>query len=925
MIFRKLLAVVFSLILIVLPSIVNAGTAGKIAGSVTDASTGEPVIGVNLILEGTRLGTATDLDGFYYILNIPPGVYTLTVSAVGYANQTIIEIRVRVDQTTKIDIELEEQILEGEVVVVRAKRPIVEIDRTFATSTVDAQDLSVMPIIRVQEAIDIQAGVVDGHFRGGRSGEVVYMVDGVPVQDSYDNTQATTVNQGAVQELQVISGAFNAEYGQAMSGVVNLVTKEGGESYSARGSMHLGDYFSDHDDIFLGIDDISPTAIQDYEFSLSGPVPGVRDFNFFFNGRWEDSKGWYFGERRWALEHPVMLTDSGFVAMTFDRDSLAAGDSVWVPGWTPGDGSTVPMNPDKRTYLYGKLNTYLTPSLKLTYSSLWEDRNYRDYDHAYKFIPDGDYQRFRHSRTNMIRLTNALSSAAYLEFGFSNSFTEYYHWTFSDIDDPRYVSTEYLDANPSYTMNIGGTQMERFRRFTDTSTFQGKFSWQVDQRHYLVGGFSYSMHDIFYKSVTLRHDFFNEPMVIDPYTPAPLRFVRIVEGDTSIYVDDYLYHPMEMAGYLQDKIELKSLIVNIGLRFDYFDPAGKIPSDPLDPDISHPLLIERQQQTMAEREEYWYNDSTPKTQISPRLGIGYPISPTGVLHFAYGHFFQRPRYEYLYTNPEFELEGSGLNTVIGNANLKAEKTISYEFGLEQGISEDIAVGISLYQRDIRNLVSTDEIIATYEAGTKYAHYTNRDFGEIRGVILTFDKRYSNNVSAGIDYTFQVAQGNASDPQDAYNAQKGESNSEPIKQLLPLDWDRRHTLNVNVNYVVPDNWGVSVIGVLGSGLPYTTEQQGLQAGFENDGRKPLYWNVDINAFKEIPVFEGYKMTFELMVRNLFDRLNENDVFRDTGRATYTDLPNVALEVEEINTFDEYFTHPEYYSRPREVRFGVSFMF
>ncbi len=139
MIFRKLLAVVFSLILIVLPSIVNAGTAGKIAGSVTDASTGEPVIGVNLLLEGTRLGTATDLDGFYYILNIPPGVYTLTVSAVGYANQTIIEIRVRVDQTTKIDIELEEQILEGEVVVVRAKRPIVEIDRTFATSTVDDQ------------------------------------------------------------------------------------------------------------------------------------------------------------------------------------------------------------------------------------------------------------------------------------------------------------------------------------------------------------------------------------------------------------------------------------------------------------------------------------------------------------------------------------------------------------------------------------------------------------------------------------------------------------------------------------------------------------------------------------------------------------------------------------------------------------------
>ncbi len=903
----RLLIIVWAISLTA-PVLLRAGVTGKIAGAVTDRETGEPLIGVNVMLDGTYLGSSSDLEGHYFILNVPPGVHKMTITYLGYQDHHVQNVRVTVDQTTTIDVVLVPTVLKGEEIVVVAEKPLVEMDRTFSTSTVDNTEIEVMPVTKMQEIIDIQAGVVDGHFRGGRKGEVTYLLDGIPVKDSYDGTQATQVNNSVVQELQVITGTFNAEYGQAMSGVVNMVTKEGSAQISGTVSSEFGDYVSSHDNVFYNIGDVSPTAIMNYEGTLSGPVPFFDRTSFFLNARWEDNQGWMYGQNRWALEHPVVLTDSGWVLIPQE-----------------GDNQAVAMNPDNNLYLYGKVSHQLSPKIKLHYSSVWSDRKYRDYDHQFEYIPEGDYRRFRDSRTNMLKMTHTLNSSMFYELGVSNSFTEYHHYVYENPYDPNYVNPAYLEMNPAYTLEMGGTKMEHFRRFSDTYTVLGNLSWQATPLHLVTTGISTDLHNLSYESYDIVHDY-NYPEVIDPYTPSPLEFYPLIRDISYIEHDKYMHYPYEGAIYVQDKIELKNLIVNLGLRFDYFDPAGKVPADPKDPDIYHPLLLEHQQDSLSQRWDYWYKDTTPKMQLSPRLGVGYPISDRGVLHFAYGHFFQRPNFEYLYANPEFQLEyGTGLNTVMGNPDLKVEKTVTYEFGLQQGLTEELSLDINLFYRDIRSLVSTDTIIATYEAGTQYTQYTNRDFGAVRGVTLSLNKRYSHNVSASLDYTFQIAQGNASDPQDAYNASKGDI--EPVKQLLPLDWDRRHTINANVNYSVPDNWGLSVIGSLGSGLPYTTAEQNVQLTFENDGRKPMYWNLDLNVFKDFLVAKSHKqkLTLSLLVKNLFDTLNENDVYRDTGRATYTELPDPSLEVPEINTFAEVFNRPDYYSRPREVRLGLSFQF
>ena len=224
-----------------------AGTTGKIAGEVKDAQTGELLAGVNIQLEGTLMGAATNLDGYYVILNVPPGKYTLVASAVGYTKKRVVGVAVSIDLTSTVDVQIASAMVEAEEVVVTAERRAVKKDLTSSEARVDAAQIESLPVQEVSEVLSLQAGItVDRgggiHIRGGRSSEVAYWVDGVSVSDAYDGGQAVQVDNNAVQELQVISGTFNAEYGQAMSGIVNIVTKDGESNYHGTLQAYAGSY-----------------------------------------------------------------------------------------------------------------------------------------------------------------------------------------------------------------------------------------------------------------------------------------------------------------------------------------------------------------------------------------------------------------------------------------------------------------------------------------------------------------------------------------------------------------------------------------------------------------------------------------------------------------------------------------------------------
>ena len=379
----------------------------------------------------------------------------------------------------------------------------------------------------------------------------------------------------------------------------------------------------------------------------------------------------------------------------------------------------------------------------------------------------------------------------------------------------------------------------------------------------------------------------------------------------------YTQQPIEFAAYAQDKVEFKDIIFNAGLRFDYWDARAEVLAQP-DAVTDVNDGIRSSSPKVA---------SEPSYQLSPRLGLAFPISTTGVFHVSYGHFFQIPRFSYIFTNSEFEIELGDLETIMGNANLKPEKNVSYEIGFQQQIAADWGVQITLYYKDIKNLLG-QEIVNTLDKKV-YAKYINRDYGNVKGITLALEKRYSNMFAATIDYTYQVARGNASDPNSVFYDFQSHPPRESEKQVLPLNWDQPHIINATVRIGDPRNWNIGIIGRYETGQPYTPSNPGsaLTTQFRNSARKPDVFYINLNVFKTFKLF-NQKMKIFTKIYNLFDNMNEITVYTSTGTAKFPYRTNANRQILEQNpnfTIKEIDLRPDYYSEPRRVILGLSVYF
>lgn len=875
-----------------------AGTTGKIVGQVVDASTGEPLPGVNILIENTMLGAATDVDGTYMILNVPPGIYTLRANIIGYRDMVVSNVRVNVDKTTRIDFRLQQTTLQlGETIEVTAERPMVRKDLTSTESSVGSDVIKSLPVENFSDVVNLQAGVIDGHFRGGRLGEVAYMVDGVPVNDVYTGSFGVEVENNTIQEVSVISGTFNAEYGQAMSGVVNVVTKEGSDHFTGNGTLYLGDYVSKHDDIFWNIN--RPNPISNFQGTVSGPVPGLgKRFTFFASARFFKSDGYIYGKE------VFLPTDSSDFSPENPADRIIESHGKKYPFSEAlaqkliKDAKAVPMNNAQRFTGSLKLTYHLTNTDKLNIQGIAQRREWREYDHRFRLNPDGDYKRFQRSLTSVFHWNHVFSASTFSDLRYSYFYTRYNQYVYEDVFDPRYVPSQRLQLAGANAFLVGGQQMWHFNRSTMTHLFKLDVTSQVTHNHQLKGGAEARRHRLW------LHEF--EVIPEDPHRIAPL---------TSFNNNRYLHHPLEFSAYLQDKMEFTFMVVNAGVRFDYFDPDGRVPED----------FTRPSQSKLKKAGVSW--------QVSPRFGIAYPISEKGVVHVSYGHFFQIPNFFYLYTNPEFDIfplqstpsppPQSLLNTV-GNAELKPQKTVIYELGFQQQLGAVFGLTVTTFYKDIRNLLGT-QVLETLQ-GIKYARYINRDYGFVRGITLEFEKKYSAGIQASIDYTYQIAKGNASDPNTAFLDAQSDPPKETEKELVPLNWDRRHQVNATLTLGTPGKMVLSTIFRYGTGLPYTPTFQNVQTAVENSARKPDQFTVDVYFYKDFH-WLGMKYTFFIRAYNVFDRLNERDVFSDTGRAGYTLAPLYVggLRPRGINTLEEYFIRPDFYSEPRRVQLGLELGF
>ena len=967
---QRIYSIVYVLLML---SFAQAGTTGKLAGKVTIKDSGEPMIGANVIINDTNLGAATDADGNYYILQVPPGTYSVRFTMIGYQDLIMNNVRIQVDLTTTINASLSESVIGMNEVVVQAERPMIQTDVTYSQANISSEEVEMLPVEEFEDVIALQAGVVSSngeiHVRGGRGGEIAYMVDGITVTDPFNSGVSVEIENNAIQELQFISGTFNAEYGQAMSGIVNIVTKDGDYSrYMGSVSYSSGSYVSADGDLFPQIGNFNLSGISDIKGNIEGPIlPGK--LSFFASGRYKRNDGYLYGQR---IFHPNTFVwdpeGNNFVV----NEEVGIGD-----GHIPEFGEDIPtfidslrdddvfdwvsMNWNEQITSQVKLSWRVTPRIKMSYNRMYSDNKSQFYSHLYKWNPDGRSNYFNTRIGNLFRMDLSLSQSTFANVMLSQStnhyrnylsddpdFDEQLDYEFSEdggwFDRPEldsniyYVNPTIYDYTPVNNFYSGGQSMGAYNRKSIVNTFKAELTSQLNAKHQFKTGFEYRTTNITLTDITVQ---------LSEYTDLAPTYQNPLYSPTNNSYGSEGRNPREISFYMQDKMEADNIVANFGLRYDYFDPQWKTVNDLRDPnhrvplkpmnqyfdldsngEISESEMFSSNEKTDEDRllsNEYgdpWYEDVDPKTQLSPRFALAFPITDKGYLHFSYGHFFQNPGFSYLYTNPEFEVPpSSGVGTTMGNADMKPQRTTQYEVGFSQQFGQDLGVEVTGYFKDIRNLNST-KIVQSFVAGDRYGLYINKDYANSRGITVAVSKRPRGPFSGNVDYTFSISEGNASDPAAAFYDEQ--ANIEPEKVLVPLDWDQRHTLNATMTYHPIKNSGVSVVFSYGSGLPYTTEYVGVRTSFENNAREPATYNVDMRSYYNFILMNKFQVSAHINVYNLFDIRNELTVYNDTGRSTYTLLPTYTPQISGpgFNTLDEYLVRPDFYSSPRQIKVGFS---
>ena len=881
-------------------------STGKIAGRIVEANSGTPMPGAAIRIEGTTLGDAADNDGYYSIINVKPGTYTLVASMIGYATLRVENVEVSVDRTTRVNAELQESIIEGEEIVVVAQRPLIEQDRTTSVSYISAESIENLPVQEFQDLLQLQPGVTYDasgrlHLRGGRHGEVAYMIDGIPVTDQFSGGSKIEIKNSWVQELQVISGTFNAEYGQAQSGVINVVSKEGRSTFGGSTSFYAGSYLTSRDDVFRNV---AMPGFSEFngEFSLDGPIPLLPAGSFLINGRLLDSDGWLFGERRMRIDDTVPIQDFIHQARqtSSDQETLVG---IRVPdSLQTGDGAYVPMNSRKKYALHASLSARPMQALKVNYSAFLNNQRRKYYQDSRRFAPDGQPTVTERGQNHILSLTHTLTTSTFYRMALSFQRDKRTSFLFENTLDPRYQGV----AFGTNGFLFGGTSNGHTETTQDLYFARVDLTSQVDRFNLIKFGVEYRLHNIETRELVTISD---GPVYEEPT-------LRIPSSNTAGN-DAYTQTPREFSAYLQDKIEIDEIILNAGLRFDHWNPNGRIPIDTeaiTNPEDGIRLATE-------------FEESETSYQLSPRIGLAFPISEAGVLHVSYGHFFQIPQFSFMFTNSEFEVKLGDLETLMGNANLKPEKTIAYEIGVQQAIASEWKFELTVYYKDIKNLLG-QEIITTRDKKI-YARYINRDYGNTRGMVLSLIRQYLDNLGATVDYTYQIARGNASDPNAVFFDHQTNPPRESEKQVLPLDWDQRHTINGTLIIGNPNSWTLSLIARYHTGQPYTPTDPGsaLSEQFENSERKPPQLSLDLSFNKRIQ-WNAVRVKLFAKAYNILDRLNADRVYTSTGNPAhpYRTIGETEILLQNPNfSLQEIDLRPDFYSEPRRVIAGIELSF
>ena len=918
-----------------------AQNTGSIAGKITDAKSNEELPGVNVILKGTYYGAATDLRGRYKIEPINPGNYTIEISYIGFKTMQFTGIRIEAGKTFQLDVKLEESVLTlDQDVVVVGDKPLLDVEETQSKRTISRQDIEIAIVENITDLVTQQAGVIKSdnaiHIRGGRSYENAFLLDGVSVQDPLAGTGfGLQLSAAAIEEVDVITGGFNAEYGQATSGVVNVRTREGGSRYSGFISYkrdNFGEKTSPHVfnlDIFEanfgGPDPITSIILP--AFGLN--IPGELTFFTNFYGGLSDglTQGYY------------KPTAEQLYSSTFHGTRFAPrAENSW--------------------FWLGKLTYKYSPTIKFNYSfnqSVNINQNSQSLQSNLEYVePSPGYQyEFQNILDNANTFTHKNN---YHSFGVTHTLNPK---TFYELKVNHYYTNLRADANGKMwyeylePKDITNFPIQYYNTGSDTiGVIPGDGFWDVGNpstwRDHFVQEFSIrgDITSFFDEKNKFKAGFnfqFQEMQVIDIFRPWI--------GEFGFNNDMYKVHPALGSFYAQDNINFSGMILNFGLRMDYWFP-GKYVDDA----VENPEVITIPDET---RENYkndsfsWFGNRRFKARLSPRLGISHPVSDNQTLFFSYGHFSKWPKPHFVYAKLSPANAQSSFQR-FGNPNLNPETTVAYELGLRTQFTNDDVLTITAYYKDIFDYISTRtaRITTARFATQRFITYVNTDYARSRGIEVEFKKRMAKWFNGSASFSYAIVTGKSSSADEGVLVLTGDLD-ETIKEEF-VSWDRPFTASLSTNFYVEkgkplfgfapgilDDINFYVRFFFQSGKRYTPAL--FTGNFSADGR-PDYeflrrernskvgddwmW-MDLNLEKYFAV-GGFRFSVFMEINNFLDFSNSAIINPVTGRAyefgdpipnSWND-PNYPDLQAPISPYPE---NPARYLTRRNVKFGVSIRF
>jgi outer membrane cobalamin receptor len=879
--------------------------AGDASAQATGTVTGQVMAGknpaefANVIILGTRRGAMTDESGRFTITLVPVGSHTLKVQATGFeAKQQVITVNAGANTLGVINIGGAQKVVkEIEEVKVTAQR-MIDVKSSSTKQTVSGETLKDLPVENLQEAIGLKAGVVatggELHVRGGRGGEIKFQVEGIEVADPLFGRGASIANL-SVAGAEVLSGGFDAEFGNALSGVVNITTREGGDKFGGDFQWHTDRYgesqktFNNYDRFTVG---------------LGGPTP-IKNLTYFltYEGVWSDT---YLDAGRSRSTSTVL----DFLRFG-DRQSNQINSNVKL--------AFKPTGTQKLTFEAINNRTINTP-----YNHMWSRKGYVSVTYDTVATPGGGFDlRERYGRWSFVpedetyQFRNLADNVPTTD----NKFRQF-----------KSVWTHSLTPKDVYTVRLS-----RFQ-FNTLTTVQGKQPWEFDIQSplYWSGNQDFDLYYVTHgdfpvyakqttSTWTLKSDFTTthwkghtfKTGVEGVYNSVKLLSMQFpnqeAQGLPGLNRSDFTNFNPEGSAFIQDRWEYEGLVLNAGLRYDLFTPGPQIP----DTDLPNGRY---------------------KQQISPRLGIAYPISDRDVLSFHYGWTFQTPQRNFV-----FENRGSQSTVAVrGNPDLAPETNISYQAAVQHLFSKDVSGQFAVFFKDIFGLISVRQAVDG-ATGLLVPVYVNQDYASARGFEASIIKRFSNKFSTEVNYTYSNASGVASDPNTGLQFANGNLLYLPIAEQA-LDWDQRHTLNANLILRDPGKWGVTFLWSFGSGLPYTPtfrNDRRPDPRFTNTRRLPSTSQLSIVGDKYFRIW-GQNVTFFVDARNVLDQVSINDLnpsnfpnpyinqigndyliyFTETGRAGGAYLKDTNGDrVEDWVALND----PRVFSEGRNVRIGVGVTF